>query len=115
VKRRHRALRDREIHTVRAIGRRSALLALGVVLGPVPEALAQVIDRDPSDPAGRGRGCTGSSDSDTGASHDPAGCGRRHRTGIDDRDPHDPTGSGRGRGSCSDADPSDPAGYGRRC
>lgn len=84
--------------------------AAGIAALAPGKAEAQVTDRDPYDPAGRGRGCPGWSDSDP---NDPAGCGRR--TGITDSDPNDPAGRGRGRRSCSDADPYDPAGRGRHC
>ncbi len=113
-------LSDDDVVTERPeMGRRSSMALLGasllgaagVAAGAMPQrAEAQYTDRDPSDPAGRGRGCPGWSDSDP---NDPAGCGRR--TGITDSDPNDPAGRGRGRRSCSDADPYDPAGRGRHC
>lgn len=112
------SLSDEDVVTERPMGRRSSIAMLGGALigaaglaAAIPQrAEAQVTDRDPSDPAGRGRGCPGWSDSDPS---DPAGCGRR--TGITDSDPSDPAGRGRGRRSCSDADPYDPAGRGRHC
>lgn len=91
-----------DVVTDRPIGRRSSLRAVGlgvasVALGMVgaaalpTDAAAQCSDRDPYDPAGRGRscGCRGVSDSDP---YDPVGCGRRR---CSDRDPYDPGGSGR--------------------
>ena len=80
------------------VSRRAAMGAIGgvafgaaaVTLGDTTTAEAQCTDRDPSDPAGRGRG-RGISDSDP---RDPVGCGSR---------------------VCSDSDPSDPAGRGRHC
>jgi hypothetical protein len=90
-----------DISTERTVSRRSAMGLLGagavgaavmaVGLSAPSTAEAQCSDRDPSDPAGRGRCCRGISDSDPS---DGAGCGRR---------------------SCSDSDPSDGAGLGRRC
>ena len=70
----------------RAIG--AAALTLGIT--QEAHAIPGCTDRDPSDPAGNGRG-RGISDSDP---RDPAGCGSR---------------------ACSDSDPNDPAGRGRRC
>ncbi|UJR85294.1 hypothetical protein [Sandaracinus amylolyticus] len=114
-----RSLSDDEMVTDRPMGRRSSIAVLGgAILGAAgiaaavspQRAEAQVTDRDPSDPAGRGRGCPGWSDSDPS---DPGGCGRR--TGLTDSDPSDAAGRGRGRRSCSDADPYDPAGGGRHC
>lgn len=113
-----RSLGDDEMVTERPLGRRSSMVMLGSALigaagiaATLPQsAEAQVTDRDPNDPAGRGRGCSGRSDSDP---RDPAGCGRS--TGITDSDPSDPAGRGRGRRSCSDSDPRDPAGRGRHC
>ena len=67
-----------------------ALGAAGLTLGITTEAQAQCTDRDPTDPAGGGRG-RGISDSDP---RDPVGCGSR---------------------VCSDSDPSAPAGRGRHC
>jgi hypothetical protein len=92
-------LDDGDMITDRAIGRRSSMALLGagvigaagLVAAATPStAEAQCTDRDPQDPAGRGRG-RGISDSDPS---DPAGCGRR---------------------ACSDSDPNDPAGRGRHC
>lgn len=70
----------------------AALGAAGLTLGVTTQAHAipGCTDRDPSDPAGNGRG-RGISDSDP---RDPVGCGSR---------------------ACSDSDPSDPAGRGRHC
>lgn len=75
-----------------AIGAIGALGAAAVTLGVTTQAHAipGCTDRDPSDPAGNGRG-RGISDSDPS---DPVGCGSR---------------------ACSDSDPSDPAGRGRHC
>lgn len=102
-----KTLTDDEITTA-PMGRRSALgvLGRGVLGGGVlaasvtavgiagttgtAHAIAGCTDRDPSDPAGNGRG-RGISDSDP---RDPAGCGSR---------------------ACSDSDPNDPAGRGRHC
>ena len=66
----------------------AAVLTLGVT--QEAPAIPGCTDRDPSDPAGNGRG-RGISDSDP---RDPVGCGSR---------------------ACSDSDPSDPAGRGRHC
>jgi hypothetical protein len=83
-----------------SVGRRAAVgLIGGIALGAgaltlgvtqTAQAIPGCTDRDPSDPAGNGRGRS-ISDSDP---RDPAGCGSR---------------------ACSDSDPSDPAGRGRRC
>lgn len=92
-------LSDTDLVTERPMGRRSSMAMLGgAILGAAglvaaatpQQAEAQCTDRDPQDPAGRGRG-RGISDSDPS---DPAGCGRR---------------------ACSDSDPNDPAGRGRHC
>ena len=68
------------------------------ILGESAEA-GQVSDRDPSDPAGRGR--TGITDNDSGNNADRAGHGRGgRRSGITDNDrgrSADPAGNGRGR------------------
>lgn len=95
-----KTLNPEEIVTESSMTRRTAVgmvggIALGaaaLTLGVTQEAHAipGCTDRDPSDPAGNGRG-RGISDSDP---RDPAGCGSR---------------------ACSDSDPSDPAGRGRRC
>jgi hypothetical protein len=112
-------LSDDDLIVARPMGRRSSMAmlgagvlgAVGLVAGTPQQAEAQCSDRDPYDPAGRGRRCcSGVSDRDP---HDPAGCGRRSCRGISDRDPHDPAGCGRRR--CSDSDPHDPAGLGRHC
>ena len=99
----------------RKVNRRSFLAQVaggGALLGGslalvAPAARAQVTDRDPTDPVGRGRGGSG----------DPG------RTGITDRDPSDPVGRGRGGGggygsrtgiTDSDSGPgADPVGRGR--
>lgn len=90
-----------DMQTDRAIDRRSALGLLGA--GAAFAAVATVglsastaeaqgcSDRDPSDPAGRGRCCRGITDSDPS---DGVGCGRR---------------------ACSDHDAGDPGGLGRHC
>lgn len=114
------SLRSEDVSVERTLGRRSSITLVGVVLGSiglgsvaglgVSTVSAQVTDRDSSDPAGRGRGCPGWSDSDP---NDSAGCG--HRTGLTDHDAADAPGRGRGRRTCSDADPSDPPGRGRLC
>ncbi len=95
-----KTLNPEEIVTETPVTRRTAVgmvggLAIGaaaLTLGITQEAHAipGCTDRDPSDPAGNGRG-RGISDSDP---RDPAGCGSR---------------------ACSDSDPNDPAGRGRRC
>jgi hypothetical protein len=95
-----KTLSPEEIVTEQPVGRRAAVKTIGgVALGAAALTLgvtqeAQAIpgctDRDPSDPAGNGRG-RGISDSDP---RDPAGCGSR---------------------ACSDSDPNDPAGRGRHC
>jgi len=98
-----------EILTERTLGRRAAVGMIGAVgatiatVGVVDTATAQddgaqptYGGRDPYDPAGYGRHCSG---------------------GCSDRDPYDPGGRGRhcGRRSCSDSDPYDPGGAGRHC
>jgi hypothetical protein len=95
-----KTLAPEEIVTESTMSRRAAVASVGgiaigaaaLTLGITQEAHAipGCTDRDPSDPAGNGRG-RGISDSDP---RDPAGCGSR---------------------ACSDSDPSDPAGRGRRC
>lgn len=101
--------------TRRKLSRRSFLsrVAGGAVLaggGMAGEVVAlQVSDADTgpgADPAGRGRGPRGTTDSDPG---DPVG---RGRGGITDNDPGDPIGRGRG-GGVTDGDPGDPVGRGR--
>jgi hypothetical protein len=97
----HTTLAPEEIVTESRMSRRKAVATVGgvmfgataVVLGgdiQTAQAIPGCTDRDPSDPAGNGRG-RGISDSDP---RDPAGCGSR---------------------ACSDSDPSDPAGRGRHC
>lgn len=84
--------------TTQPVSRRAAIgLIGGAALGAATlgvagraHAIPGCTDRDPSDPAGNGRG-RGISDSDPS---DPVGCGSR---------------------ACSDSDPSDPAGRGRHC
>jgi hypothetical protein len=95
-----KSLSPEEIVTESTVGRRAAVgLIGGIALGAgaltlgvtqTAQAIPGCTDRDPSDPAGNGRGRS-ISDSDP---RDPAGCGSR---------------------ACSDSDPSDPAGRGRRC
>jgi hypothetical protein len=98
-----KTLTDLDLTTDRPIGRRSSMAVLGAgVLGTAmaavgiaaapgsAHAIPGCTDRDPTDPAGNGRG-RGISDSDP---RDPVGCGSR---------------------ACSDADPHDPAGRGRHC
>jgi len=95
-----KTLNPEEIVTETTMGRRTAVASVGAIalgaaaltLGITQQAHAipGCTDRDPTDPAGNGRG-RGISDSDP---RDPGGCGSR---------------------ACSDSDPSDPAGRGRRC
>ncbi|WP_444857512.1 hypothetical protein [Sphingosinicella sp.] len=86
------------------------------------EARAQITDRDPTDPVGRGRGGgTGITDTDSGVGADPAGRGRGGgprpgSTGVTDSDPTDPVGRGRGGTGITDSDSgpyADPRGRGR--
>ena len=124
-----RTLSDADVATEHPkLGRRSSLVALGAAavgaaaIVSVPGTAAACTDRDPNDPAGRGRG-NGITDRDGGPSADPAGCGRGtsyapRPTGFTDRDPNDAAGNGRGPRACSDADGGpygDPAGRGRHC
>lgn len=127
-----RTLSDADVATEHPkIGRRSSLVALGAAavgaaaIVTVPGTAEACTDRDPQDPAGRGRG-NGVTDSDRGYGADPAGCGRGgngyapppRQTGYTDRDPNDPAGNGRGPRACSDSDGGpygDPAGRGRHC
>lgn len=123
-----RSLDDQEMTTERPIGRRSSMAAVGAgVLGAAAlvagagEAEAQCSDRDPNDPAGRGRWCRGGGACSDRDPNDPVGAGRRCGGGgygvCSDADPYDPAGRGRrcGRRVCSDSDPYDPAGAGRHC
>lgn len=97
-----KTLTNEEIETS-TVSRRSTfgILGAGVLAASVAavgvastagtaHAIPNCTDRDPSDPAGNGRG-RGISDSDP---RDPGGCGSR---------------------ACSDSDPNDPAGRGRHC
>jgi hypothetical protein len=97
-----KTLTNEEIETS-TVSRRSTfgILGAGVLAASVAavgvastantaHAIPNCTDRDPTDPAGNGRG-RGISDSDP---RDPAGCGSR---------------------ACSDSDPNDPAGRGRHC
>jgi hypothetical protein len=114
---------------MRKLNRRSflATVAGGAAAGSMlvvsdgAKAQGSCTDRDPSDPSGRGRNCTGCSDMDPG---DPSGAGQRcrgnpppTRTGCSDRDPSDPGGAGRNcvATGCSDRDPTDAGGSGRNC
>lgn len=123
-----RTLSDADVVTEhKKLGRRSSLVAIGAaavgaaIVG-VPGTAEACTDRDPNDPAGRGRG-NGITDRDTGYGADPAGCGRNtgyapRPSGYTDRDPNDPAGNGRGPRACSDSDGGpygDPAGNGRHC
>jgi hypothetical protein len=122
---RKKSLSEEDMITERPMGRRSSMAAIGatvlgtaaIVGGTPSQAEAQCSDRDPHDPAGRGRYCGGGGCSDRDP-NDPAGRGRYcGSSGCSDSDPHDPGGNGRrcGRRSCSDSDPYDPAGAGRHC
>lgn len=115
--------------SVRKLHRRSFLarvagggLAAGTLALVGGGARAQVTDRDPSDPVGRGRGGgTGITDSDSGVGADPAGRGRGGgprpgATGVTDSDPTDAVGRGRGGSGITDSDSgpyADPRGRGR--
>lgn len=92
-----------DIVTERTLGRRSAIGLLGAgaigavaITGTASRAEAKASDSDPTDPPGRGR--TGFTDRDSGASADGAGRGVCAERGHSDADPNDP--AGRGRGPC---------------
>jgi hypothetical protein len=127
-------LSEGEIGTRRGMGRRSFLLGAVGSTAALAGCAGGLTDADAgqfADPAGMGRGTTGSgiTDSDVGVGADPAGRGRgrvvRRVSGITDSDSGfgaDPAGNGRGRvvrRSCSDSDVgpiiTDPVGRGRRC
>lgn len=103
-----RTLEAGDIVTERPLGRRSAIATLGAaVLGGAAvvagassaqarDRSAKASDSDPTDPPGRGR--TGFTDRDSGASADGAGRGVCAERGWSDSDPNDP--AGRGRGPC---------------
>lgn len=106
-KKKQSTLEASDIVTERKLGRRSALGLLGsgaasglvgavVIAGAPARAEAKASDSDPSDPAGRGR--TGFTDRDSGASVDGAGRGVCAERGHSDSDPNDQ--AGRGRGPC---------------
>jgi hypothetical protein len=97
--RKHRKLNRRSfLATVAGSAAAGSVLVLG---GGKAAAQGRCSDRDPSDPAGSGRNCTGCSDMDPS---DPSGAGRS----CQGRPPAVRTG-------CSDSDPSDPGGSGRNC
>ncbi|MEC7523346.1 MAG: hypothetical protein VYE22_25930 [Myxococcota bacterium] len=114
-------LTEADFERGRAVGRRSALAALGAVglaLVAAPARAQTDSDTGPlADPAGGGR--TGATDGDEGAGADRPGHGRNPRRGCTDTDQGrwgDP--AGEGSCGCSDADRGrhqDPDGRGRRC
>ena len=121
-----RRLSDDEITSVPRVGRRTVLAlsggaAFAAVVAAEPVS-AQTSDSDSgpkADPAGRGRRQrTGQSDSDSGPNGDRPGYGRP-RTGASDSDPNDAAGRGRSSNrhtGYSDSDSgahADRAGYGR--